>query len=166
MKVAEIVNRAVGSVEESDRINWRVGVTNDCERIFKEQRALRRVCYPADDYKEAKAALVALLEAGFNGINATLPLPDFKQVYLYEIASEYRYRQAHASTPADAGDRTDHSPTRPPVPRKKEQAGRYQKTTGKAVVVAFVVFAFSILISRPLQFAVVAAIIVWAFSRP
>ena len=146
MKAAEIVKRATASVEETDRIDWRVGVTNDCERIFKEQRALRRTCYPADDYKEAKAALAGLLAAGFNGINATLPLADFKQVYLYEIAEEHRYRQAYASMPA-SGNQADYRPATDPNQQLEEKPGQQQNLTGIAITVAVIVFTIVLALS-------------------
>ena len=76
---------------DANKVYWRLGVTNDCQRIFDsyaDQRAAKK-CFEAVDYQTAGRAVGVLLKQGFNGINTGLPLKDFRYIFLYQLPARY-----------------------------------------------------------------------------
>ena len=105
MQASEIITKVNAFVgPQADRIGWRVGVTNDCRRIFEQYDVTARgQCFRAADWQQARKAVRALIGQGFNGIDTGLPLAEFNLVFLYEIRQSGQF----AGTRADVAWRNN-----------------------------------------------------------
>ena len=101
MRVSEIIagaNEFAGS--QADKVNWRVGVTNDCRRIFEQYNVNSHgQCFEADTWQQARQAVRALIKQGFNGIDTGLPLDEFRFVFLYTNKAGERRAETPVSMP-------------------------------------------------------------------
>lgn len=162
LKAQQIVDKAERFIgPEASRLAWRVGVTNNCQQIFDAHApaSYPKKCYEAADHHEARKALAELVKRGFNGINASLPLADFKFVFLYETESdaERRNRQPGNFITATAKPaRARRTPA--PAPFRlgaRRSAGSRRNQTGEPatpkvvsalIAIVFVIFSLPILI--------------------
>ena len=115
MQTSEIIAKANEFVgPQASRIGWRVGVTNDCRRIFEQYNVNSNgQCFKADDWRQARKAVRALIDQGFNGVDTGLPLAEFNLVFLYEIRQNGQF----AGGPAGAGRRNNYQNCAESAPR-------------------------------------------------
>ena len=87
LRAQDIVAQVLHVVGQDAKGTWRLGVTNDCERIFEEytNKETSKKCFQATNNQEARSAVAQLLKRGFNGINISMSLPEFRQVFLYKM---------------------------------------------------------------------------------
>ena len=87
LRAQDIVAQVLHFVGQDAKGTWRLGVTNDCERIFEEytSKETSKKCFRATNNQEARSAVAQLLKRGFNGINIGMSLPEFRQVFLYKM---------------------------------------------------------------------------------
>ena len=87
LRAQDIVAQVLHVVGQDAKGTWRLGVTNDCERIFEEytHKETSKKCFQATNNQEARSAVAQLLKRGFNGINISMSLPEFRQVFLYKM---------------------------------------------------------------------------------
>ena len=98
----QVINEVLNFVGPSaDKVHWRLGVTNDCQRIFDSYAGPQaaKQCFEAADHQTARRAVDALLKQGFNGINTGLPLKDFRYIFLYQLSAS---RDGTAESPPPA----------------------------------------------------------------
>ena len=116
LRAQDIVAQVLNIVGQDAKGTWRLGVTNDCKRIFEEytSKETSKKCFQATNNQEARSAVAQLLKRGFNGINLGMSLPEFRQVFLYKmdqgrnsrIDLQDPYRLGTAGSPVVSHDAT------------------------------------------------------------